>query len=318
MAAKRLCCVAEAGEIVPFPLSFPDNQDVGNIILQADSPQPLFGPNTAGPTSFGNPAAGEFQIEYVSGFVTTDNFFGPPDHHYATGSTDIGAGFNVNRVDAGGNPLSTFPGYTDCIGGDFVAQTLAANPMEVFWHAGIDPVRLSYLFGMLCSNGDTDTAATGITYKLKRLRSLLPQPSRIRVKDWASVIKPLIDACSVCDNATTQVEWDGTLTVKDAFQDWGLNYWPAGTDVDLGIYPQVNINGKLTAEDGGIFFAYGLDRWELFIYCSSNVGSSYRLMWYGKKEVGQTPTGKYVQDLSYQDNGPQCSTGPECLMIESF
>lgn len=136
------------------------------------------------------------------------------------------------------------------------------------------------------------------------------QPPTLTLLNWSS-LKSQFVVCDTVNDGSAFDEFDGELTVRYA-PDFSTNYWlPAGSIADTGVTPQFNLNGMATSDDFGISLNFvPLAAWFLEFYGKS--GGSSVLLWSGKKEVGPSPAGTYMKDVT----NPGCEAGPECIHVQ--
>jgi hypothetical protein len=115
------------------------------------------------------------------------------------------------------------------------------------------------------------------------------KPTMIRIKDYATSVKPFLAACSGCQ-AASHPEWDGTFVYVPGDQIWVPNQ------------TSVSINGGNQFNDGAytdplLFLGdnNGGGNWEIEIGCASGGGGlQFKGYWFGIKNTGLSPVGTYI------------------------
>lgn len=146
-----------------------------------------------------------------------------------------------------------------------------------------------------------------------------PQPPRVRIKDYATVLASF-GPCSACDPVAAQPPWNGQLPHVYSPNNSTLQYFPVGTvDPPGGVQPPLSIASKIV--QNGIEFWSGShisvsfiagSSWQINITCFQG-GTSNHLLWSGWKPFGLTPVGTYIR---FQN--PQAASGPSCISIEEY
>ncbi|HEX5222319.1 MAG TPA: hypothetical protein VFZ59_22390 [Verrucomicrobiae bacterium] len=289
IAAQRLCCVPEAGDPVPNPFQLPDDTVIG----QATIYEP--------PVSFGNAPPGWYHLEYVEGALDMWAFDDTAHYYYFT--RFCYEPWCQHRIEVVSNFGAWLPGVKGAAFTEDLAAveqaTLALNPIrEGNWNGGT--IGLSLFDNFSIDPDEFTFHPPGATYRLRRVAKPIEVPDRVRIKDWETVVKPLVIVCNTCPGSSG-VEWDGTFPTNDGFWDFPM-WWN---------YDATAIKGKAIHEFWNPSVTYGYDSWYVSFYCGDS-----QLLWAGRKTVGSSPVGKYIQDLGSEPN--QCATELECITLESY
>jgi hypothetical protein len=306
IAAKRIIpTYPDTNDPTPDRLEYPDPADLGEVTVDGASE------STTNRVSFGSFGPAEYQVNYVDGAYGFDpgEFWTMqqcPSCTYPFGT----AAWYVQYEDGLILHSAVFQGANYWDGGytmdEVRAITLSNNPEADLFQRATGPISLKLGTGVVYY-GDPGS----VTYQLQRVASFYSEPTRVRIKNYATEVEPLLTVCTDCLDATSETVWDGSFNYRELFMPYGAVWYPDDTS------DYKAINGKV-ADYIDVWYnqadSDGPARWVLQIWGPTSDYFDDELVWSGCKYTGTNPVGTYSRD----PNTPMCADGLCCLYIESF